>query len=426
MASISLCAIFKNDLEFVEEFVEQYKNFVDQWVLIDTGSTDGSDQKFRELLSGVPILKFRWVNDFSAARNYALEKANQEWIFFPDLDERLRTNDVLNLKDSLENLSSKVGGLIMDCINTTNYDWKLNPVSIQSLHKVIRVFRNHESIRFENKVHETIEPSIEAAGLNLIQSKMRVYHLGYAGTKYIEKIKRNEKIINDCFKDYSTNNVAPPPYLIFYYCQHNWSGAEKILELLLLGLSHSSGKLRNFFLEGCLTWHQAFGDLNEMRKYFLELSRNSPDCVILTLKEAREAFVRKNIGNAIDLYHRAYSNSHLEGFIQVFRPEILMNLGFLYACKNEFPNAMKYWLEYVELFGQDHNIFWQLAKLYHLTNQDQNLEELLSNPPQDISKSSEQASTELKQVIVAFEKKSKLNFDALKESLKKNLVKSKL
>ena len=295
MIGISLCAIFKNDLEFVEEFVEQHKPFVDQWVLINTGSTDGSDRRFRELLPEVPVYQFKWIDDFSAARNYALEKANQDWIFFPDLDERLRANDVLSLKDALKNLSSNVGGLIMDCINTANYDWKLNPVSIRSTHKVIRVFRNNGSIRFENKVHETIEPAIESIGLHLINSQTKVYHLGYAGTKYIEKIERNEKIINDCFEDYSINKVVPPPYLIFYYCQHNWSGAEKILELLLLGLSRSTGKLRNFFLEGCLTWNQAFGDLNEMRKYVLELSRNNPDCVILTLKEAREVFVKKNI-----------------------------------------------------------------------------------------------------------------------------------
>ena len=63
MTSLSVCAIFKNDLEFVKEFVEQFDLVADQWILVNTGSTDGSDDLFKQLLPEVPIYDFKWNHE---------------------------------------------------------------------------------------------------------------------------------------------------------------------------------------------------------------------------------------------------------------------------------------------------------------------------------------------------------------------------
>ena len=106
-----------------------------------------------------------------------------------------------------------------------------------------------------------------------------------------------------------------------------------------------------------------------------------------------------------------YCNYHLEGFIQTFRPEILMNLGMLNACQNQYSDAMKYWLEYESTFGMDHTLFWQLAKLYYLIEEHAFLEELLLNPPPDLAESKPQAIEELIGVIKSFQSISKQEFN---------------
>ena len=166
--------------------------------------------------------------------------------------------------------------------------------------------------------------------LQRLYQHTKIYHLGYAGHRYREKIKRNHSLINEAHAStISKSPWIPHQDLIFYYCQHNWGNSDQIRVLLEAALTKSSGKLRTYFLEACLCWHQAFRDQKNTRSYFLKLSKEHPDSIILTLKEAREAF---NQGNAIrsqQLYEVVYCNYHLEGFIQTFRPEIF----------NEFRNA---------------------------------------------------------------------------------------
>ena len=54
-------------------------------ILIDTGSTDRTvsiAQKYTD-----KIFSFEWVQDFSAARNYSLGCASNDWILVLDCDE---------------------------------------------------------------------------------------------------------------------------------------------------------------------------------------------------------------------------------------------------------------------------------------------------------------------------------------------------
>lgn len=412
MTSVSVCAIFKNDLEFVEEFVEQFRFVANQWVLVNTGSTDGTDTLFNKLLPDVPIYNYTWNYNFSDARNYALDKANREWILFCDIDERIRFNDLEKIKLLLPSVSSTIGALESECINTASLNWLSDDLEIHSIHKFIRIFRNHEKIRYSNRIHESIESALDSMKLQRLSTQTKIYHLGYAGHRYREKIKRNHSLINEAHANYLKKSIDPPPDLIFYYCQHNWGNSDQIRVLLETALAKSSGKLHTYFLEACLCWHQAFGDQKDTRSYFLKLSKEHPDSIILTLKEAREAF---NQGNAIrsqQLYEVVYRNYHLEGFIQTFRPEILMNLGMLNACQNQYSDAMKYWLEYESTFGMDHTLFWQLAKLYYLIEEHAFLEELLLNPPPDLAGSKPQAIEELIEVIKSFQSISKQEFNS--------------
>ena len=73
---ISVCIITKNEAHNLEICLERLAKYDYEIVVIDTGSTDGSVELAKKYTD--KVFDFVWVDDFSAARNYAIEKATNE------------------------------------------------------------------------------------------------------------------------------------------------------------------------------------------------------------------------------------------------------------------------------------------------------------------------------------------------------------
>ena len=75
---ISLCMVVKNEAEFLERCLNSILPLVQEVILVDTGSSDGTFQIARRF--NVRIFEFTWRNDFSVARNLPLSLATLPWI----------------------------------------------------------------------------------------------------------------------------------------------------------------------------------------------------------------------------------------------------------------------------------------------------------------------------------------------------------
>jgi len=82
---ISLCMIVKNEEKVIERCLSSVAHLVDEVVIVDTGSIDNTKEIITRYTSN--IYDFEWINDFSAARNFAASKATGEWILVLDADE---------------------------------------------------------------------------------------------------------------------------------------------------------------------------------------------------------------------------------------------------------------------------------------------------------------------------------------------------
>ena len=87
MITISLCMIVKNEERILKRCLDSVKDLVDEIVIVDTGSTDTTRQIAERYTD--KIYDFTWIDDFSAARNFAFSKATQEYIYSADADEVL-------------------------------------------------------------------------------------------------------------------------------------------------------------------------------------------------------------------------------------------------------------------------------------------------------------------------------------------------
>ncbi|MGG0262779.1 glycosyltransferase family 2 protein [Bacillus mycoides] len=88
MVMISLCMIVKNEAHTLDRCLQSIKGIPDEIIIIDTGSTDGTKEIARKWTPH--IYDFKWICDFSAARNEAFRHAKMEYIFWLDADDILK------------------------------------------------------------------------------------------------------------------------------------------------------------------------------------------------------------------------------------------------------------------------------------------------------------------------------------------------
>lgn len=92
--TISLCMIVKNEEDTLPLCLDCIKSIANEIIIIDTGSKDRTKEiasRYTEL-----IYDFEWIDDFSAARNFAFGKATKDYILWLDADDVLLEEDQKN------------------------------------------------------------------------------------------------------------------------------------------------------------------------------------------------------------------------------------------------------------------------------------------------------------------------------------------
>lgn len=85
---INLVMIVKNEARSLKKCLQAAKPLVDRILITDTGSADKTVEIANQM--GAAVSRFTWVDDFSAARNFALDQSDADWNLVLDADEYLR------------------------------------------------------------------------------------------------------------------------------------------------------------------------------------------------------------------------------------------------------------------------------------------------------------------------------------------------
>ncbi|MCI8517550.1 MAG: glycosyltransferase family 2 protein [Hungatella sp.] len=112
---LNLVMIVKNEERSLRKCLKAARGLVDEIIIADTGSTDRTVSIAREM--GARVVDFVWINDFGAARNFALEQSDADWNLILDADEYLRPCSRKGLEKLLKSRTGVwLGGL-------TRYDF---------------------------------------------------------------------------------------------------------------------------------------------------------------------------------------------------------------------------------------------------------------------------------------------------------------
>jgi len=208
-AKLSLCMIVKNEERNIEKALDWAKDIVFEIIVVDTGSTDRTIEIAKRM--GAKVYHFEWINDFAAAKNYAIEQATGDWIVLLDADEYFPSEDAAKIVPFLTHIQSDPAlykkWLIIQC-SLTNLDEAGNTVSISHQE---RIFRNIPDIRYSGAIHERLNVPVENA---LFGDDIMIIHTGYTRTAYEEtgKVERNIGILNTELKT-SPNDLNLKAYL---------------------------------------------------------------------------------------------------------------------------------------------------------------------------------------------------------------------
>tara|TARA_B100000614_G_scaffold81490_1_gene73028 strand:- start:3467 stop:5317 length:1851 start_codon:yes stop_codon:yes gene_type:complete len=223
MTMLSICLIVKNEENNIGRCLSSLSQITNKEIIIvDTGSTDRT--KIIANQYQAEIIDHKWNNDFSDARNIAMEYARGDWVLILDADEELAPNSYQNLKTDIMRP------------NIIGYRLPLENVGspLHGVNYVPRLFRNAPGLYFIGKIHETIYASLLVAGeqWNMKQDmgSTRILHHGYQPDqiKIKDKIKRNLELYEDAL----TELPDEPSILMNYAHDLNYDGqTEKSYEI---------------------------------------------------------------------------------------------------------------------------------------------------------------------------------------------------
>lgn len=170
-ARISAAMIVRNEERFLGDCLRSIVDEVDEIVIVDTGSVDGSCKIAAE--HGARIIHRPWTEDFSAARNCALEHASGDWVLYIDADERLEVPAAGALRATVA-----TPGVVA-------FSLQFQPQAGFTFYRELRLFRRDDRIRFHGVIHETVHPDLDAVAqadeLSFGESDIRLCHVGYEG-----------------------------------------------------------------------------------------------------------------------------------------------------------------------------------------------------------------------------------------------------
>ncbi|MCI8584783.1 MAG: glycosyltransferase [Lachnospiraceae bacterium] len=207
---LSQCMIVKNEEKNIERALSWGKDVMWEQIVVDTGSTDQTVAVAERL--GAKVFHFPWIDDFSAAKNYAIEQAKGDWIVFLDADEYFLPEDVEKLLPLLEGwqhsaYQAVISGWIqvekdadvlkgrkegkLEWLQTVREDGS-SGLSLAGTQ--VRIFRNQPGLRYQGRIHESLVTDQGPVSCVDASRELSVLHTGYSAEEMQGKKKTERNI----------------------------------------------------------------------------------------------------------------------------------------------------------------------------------------------------------------------------------------
>ncbi len=180
--TLGLVMIVRNEARGLARCLESVRPWVDDLLVLDTGSTDDSVAIARQ--HGARVAHFEWVNDFSAARNAALALSPCDWQLVLDGDEWLVAGGPA-LRALKHQAPTFVGRVAVNSV----FDQTGAAEPVHASSHLPRLLPR--GCRYEGRIHE--QPVFDGPRHTL--TAIEVAHDGYLPTQMQAKGDRNRQLL---------------------------------------------------------------------------------------------------------------------------------------------------------------------------------------------------------------------------------------
>ncbi len=211
--TLALALIAKNEERCIARLINSVKSICRQIVVVDTGSTDKTVEIAKSL--GAEVYYFKWINDFSAAKNYALSKVKADWVLFFDADEWIGEGTEKYIPEILDSVTPNDHLICLEMRNISEIAIDGSYV-IMNRDYVARIFRTNVGLRFKYRIHEYLsyKGSAEDNAVRYIPydvEKIILYHDGYMDATIADHSERNLQML------LAESKMDDPHPLVDYY-----------------------------------------------------------------------------------------------------------------------------------------------------------------------------------------------------------------
>lgn len=206
MTPISICVIAKNEEKHIHSFLSYIKNSMKTYpheiIFVDTGSTDSTKELASQYTN--KVYDFKWINDFSTARNFSLEKATHDWVLILDCDEYITELNPLGFQQMIEQNPNGIGMI------TRQNHYEMNGHNSIYTDQVERFFHK-QYFHYEGIIHEQVV-SLTNTKPQKVLLPLTVEHGGYQlpQEELVQKVTRNNNLLLKMLEE-----SPDDPYLYF-------------------------------------------------------------------------------------------------------------------------------------------------------------------------------------------------------------------
>jgi glycosyltransferase involved in cell wall biosynthesis len=203
LATIALVMIVRDEAASIGRCLQSVSRFVDEMILLDTGSVDATVSIAEGL--GAKVFHWAWQNDFAAARNQALEHSSADWNLVLDADEWV-VGDGSLLRQAVASLPAG-GALFLGLLpiyseinlragsqSVIQAEAGESPSSAVSCSWEARLLPR--DVRYVGRIHEQVQSDLPHRRL-----AVDIAHDGFLRSNLEQKKGRNRKLLQDAIAD---------------------------------------------------------------------------------------------------------------------------------------------------------------------------------------------------------------------------------
>lgn len=185
--TLSCCIIARDEEESIQRAIESVRDLADEVIVVDTGSVDRTPYLARRC--GARVHYIQWCDDFSEARNRALSMATSSWILVLDADEELAPLDREAFRELIGEHPRSAFSMRQRTYTHSSSAYGLIPArgcgsaGAEScfVSDQVRIFPNDKRLRYRGRVHESVERSLQGAGIPVVETGHIIHHYGRLG-----------------------------------------------------------------------------------------------------------------------------------------------------------------------------------------------------------------------------------------------------